>query len=294
MNDTLNNQIISAIYTNTGQAITGNILQTVLLGMVSELGENSGFMGLATSGIGASVTVPDGKQWYICINGTSSTISYPRYIAGDTTNLQPGGIAIIYNIGNGWQWINLTGTQTDTNTILGKIAALASQMTTANNSIATLGTNDVALDAEIKCEVIRRLGILFLVSAETDDVIDFSSVYGIVSNGVYTETKMKLDAGDNEIYILQNFGGMDIDASEFELITNCTQMEVPANVRNMTTIGIDTDTNPDIAVWFHGATPPTIAETTTLETIGEAYTHEAFVHTYENAYSGITIRTITY
>ena len=294
MNDTLNNQIISAIYTNTGQAITGNILQTVLLGMVAELGENSGFMGLATSGSGASVAVPDSKQWYICINGTSSTISYPRYIAGDTTNLQPGGIAIIYNIGNGWQWLNLTGTQSDTNTILGKIAALASQMTTANNNISTLGTNDVALDAEIKCEVIRRLGVRFLVSAETEDEIDFNSVYGVVSNGEYTEMKMKLESGDNEVYILQNFGGMDIDASEFELITNCTRMEVPASVRKMTTIGIDTETNPDIAVWFHGATPPTITDTTALETIGAAYTHEAFARTYENAYSGITISTITY
>lgn len=303
MFDTLISQIQAAVYTNTSQAITGNSLQTLLVSMANELGGSSGFMGIAQSGSGTEVAATDKKQWYIAVNTTSLTVSYPRFIAGDTAQLQPGGIAIIYCLGSGWQWANLTGTTTNASSILGQIQAIVTQIGDASTPTSILGQIDELSDGVTSAsdnamlERVQRLGIRFAIRAEERTTIPFTagSLIGSVTNGVYTEgINVVLQSGDNDIFILPK-DWENPDTSIFTpTIADCTKMEIPQTVRTMPDIGINVADNPSTQIWFHGATPPNLASTTQLDAFTTIYTHKVFQAQYEGVFRHVTVDAITY
>ena len=89
--------IASVIKTNGTQAITGGVLQSVLNNIVSSLGENYQFVGIATTATNPGT--PDGNVFYIA------------YTAGNYVNFQsgagnltvnPGELAILYNKTANW------------------------------------------------------------------------------------------------------------------------------------------------------------------------------------------------
>lgn len=100
MYDSLSTEITQYIYENTDGAITGTILQSVLTEIVSVMGTNSNFMGVATPST-TPASAPDGKQFYIAV----ATGTYSSTFGGVT--LTTGDVYLFYYLGSGWSATNL-------------------------------------------------------------------------------------------------------------------------------------------------------------------------------------------
>lgn len=89
----LKNAIANVIKTNGNQEITGRLLQNVLNNIISSVGENATFAGVATPS--TSPGVPDGPVFYIAYKvGTYSNFS--------GVSINSGGLYIIYNNNDKW------------------------------------------------------------------------------------------------------------------------------------------------------------------------------------------------
>lgn len=100
---TIKGAINAAIYDNTTQDITGTVLNTILQSIVTTLGTNSGFMGIATpSTVPATAANVDGKQWYIA----TQVGVYHATFGGIT--LTAGDIYLFYCDSTGWHNKNIT------------------------------------------------------------------------------------------------------------------------------------------------------------------------------------------
>lgn len=89
----LKNAVKAVIKQNGNEEITGTILQNTLLSMISNIGANATFVGIATPSTNPGV--PDGKVFYLAGKGV-----YPNF---DGTAVEAGMLAIFYNNDNGWK-----------------------------------------------------------------------------------------------------------------------------------------------------------------------------------------------
>lgn len=89
----LKNAVKAVIKQNGNKEITGTILQNTLLSMISNIGANATFVGIATPSTNPGV--PDGKVFYLAGKGV-----YPNF---DGTAVEAGMLAIFYNNDNGWK-----------------------------------------------------------------------------------------------------------------------------------------------------------------------------------------------
>lgn len=89
----LKNAVKAVIKKNGKEEITGTILQNTLLSMISNIGANATFVGIATPRTNPGV--PDGKVFYLAGEGV-----YPNF---DGTAVEAGMLAIFYNNDNGWK-----------------------------------------------------------------------------------------------------------------------------------------------------------------------------------------------
>lgn len=97
--NTLKSEIQRYIHANNNQEITGEVLQSVLIGIVSNVGENAGFGGIAkkTTSPGA----PDGPVFYFA---TEQGV-YPNF--GGLEIEKENTLNIIYNTEDGWSTLYL-------------------------------------------------------------------------------------------------------------------------------------------------------------------------------------------
>lgn len=89
--------IASVIKTNGTQAITGSVLQGVLNNIVSSLGENYQFVGIATTATNPGT--PDGNVFYIAY-AAGNYVNFQSKAGNLTVN--PGELAILYNKTGNW------------------------------------------------------------------------------------------------------------------------------------------------------------------------------------------------
>ena len=95
----LKREIQTYIRTNSNQEITGEVLQNVLVGIVSNVGENAGFGGIAKKT--TSPGTPDGPVFYFA---TEQGV-YPNF--GGLEIERENTLNILYNTEDGWDTLFL-------------------------------------------------------------------------------------------------------------------------------------------------------------------------------------------
>lgn len=294
MYETTKTAIQAAIYTNSSQSITGNLLQQTLIDFCDSVGTDSGFGGLATSGSGAAINAGDTKTWLLCVNDTASVISYPRYIAGTVTQLSPGGVAILYNIGNGWEWKNLCGNASDTNSVLGKIASIVSAIgdnATPNTilyRILALENDSSAHDDALIAHAVSR-GVHMVLQGDVDDIvelldegIEFACI--VFDNEIKTASRITLDdSNEHHAYILFDWRNVSVPPNIWTNLHHCNSIEFPSTIEKIDEVAANHDELPTMKWVFNNVTPPNAGDGTIFADFGGCYCHDIVKQDYEAA-----------
>ena len=105
--DTLKNTLQSNVYQNSNNAVTGAILQNVLMAFINTMGTGSNFMGFLSAGNKPSGTV-DGKQFYIGYNASTTALSINLTAVGlGTLSITRSKLYVVHNIGCTWAAVDV-------------------------------------------------------------------------------------------------------------------------------------------------------------------------------------------
>ena len=105
--DTLKNTLQSNVYQNSNNAVTGAILQNVLMAFINTMGTGSNFMGFLSAGNKPTGTV-DGKQFYIGYNASTTALSIDLTSVGlGTLSITRSKLYIVHNIGVTWAAVDV-------------------------------------------------------------------------------------------------------------------------------------------------------------------------------------------
>lgn len=129
--------IAEVIRTNGNHEITGQVLQTTLLQIVSSIGANAGFAGVAT--LATRPTTPDGAVFYLA--GQEG-----KYVEFGGLEVASGELAVIEWSGVSWVKTTLIKVSNDTN-LANKVTALETNVTANATAIEELDTQIGDIDA---------------------------------------------------------------------------------------------------------------------------------------------------
>ena len=105
--DTLAAQLQNTIYTNSSGDISGNVLRDQLISFINTLGKGSSFMGILTDS-NKPTSIPDGKQFYIGYNNSSTALSVNLAAVGlGTLSITRTKIYVVYCNDNGWAAVDI-------------------------------------------------------------------------------------------------------------------------------------------------------------------------------------------
>ena len=105
--DTLKNTLQSNVYQNSNNAVTGAILQNVLMAFINTMGTGSNFMGFLSAANKPTSTV-DGKQFYIGYNASTTALSIDLSAVGlGTLSITRSKLYIVHNIGGTWAAVDV-------------------------------------------------------------------------------------------------------------------------------------------------------------------------------------------
>ena len=103
----LKTSVQNSIYQNSNKSITGNVMQNVLLAIISTMGDNSMFMGILTDS-NKPTAVPDGKQFYIGYNNSTTPLSVDlTAVALGTLTITQTNIYLVYSNGGAWSAVDI-------------------------------------------------------------------------------------------------------------------------------------------------------------------------------------------
>ena len=129
--DNLSTQLQQTIYNNSSGDIKGNTLQAQLISFINTLGKGSNFMGILTDS-NKPTSLPDGKQFYIGYNNSSTAISVNLTAVGlGTLSITKSNLYIVYCDDTGWAAVDIA-------------AGLASAIT-PNDGLLRIMHNGVAI-----------------------------------------------------------------------------------------------------------------------------------------------------
>ena len=105
--DTLKNTLQSNVYQNSNNAVTGAILQNVLMAFINTMGTGSNFMGFLSAANKPTGTV-DGKQFYIGYNASTTALSIDLSAVGlGTLSITRSKLYVVHNIGGTWAAVDI-------------------------------------------------------------------------------------------------------------------------------------------------------------------------------------------
>jgi hypothetical protein len=105
--DNLSTQVQETIYNNNSGDIKGNTLQAQLISFINTLGKGSNFMGILNDS-NKPTSLPDGKQFYIGYNNSSTAISVNLTAVGlGTISITRNKIYVVYCDDNGWAAVDI-------------------------------------------------------------------------------------------------------------------------------------------------------------------------------------------
>jgi hypothetical protein len=128
--------IAEVIRTNGNHEITGQVLQTTLLQIVSSMGANAGFAGVAT--LATRPTTPDGAVFYLA--GQEGT-----YVEFGGLEVASGELAVIEWSGVSWVKTTLIKVSNDTG-LADKVTALEVNVTALDGEVVVLGNSITSLE----------------------------------------------------------------------------------------------------------------------------------------------------
>ena len=132
--DTLKNTLQSNVYQNSNNAVTGAILQNVLMAFINTMGTGSNFMGFLSAANKPTGTV-DGKQFYIGYNASTTALSIDLSAVGlGTLSITRGKLYVVHNIGGTWAAVDIA-------------AGIAGTITAVQNAIPTNVSQLQGIDA---------------------------------------------------------------------------------------------------------------------------------------------------
>ena len=132
--DTLKNTLQSNVYQNSNNAVTGAILQNVLMAFINTMGTGSNFMGFLSAGNKPTGSV-DGKQFYVGYNASTTALSIDLSAVGlGTLSITRSKLYVVHNIGGTWAAVDIA-------------AGIAGTITAVQNAIPTNVSQLQGIDA---------------------------------------------------------------------------------------------------------------------------------------------------
>ena len=105
--DTLKNTLQSNVYQNSNNAVTGAILQNILMAFINTMGTGSNFMGFLSAANKPTGTV-DGKQFYIGYNASTTALSIDLSAVGlGMLSITRSKLYVVHNIGGTWAAVDI-------------------------------------------------------------------------------------------------------------------------------------------------------------------------------------------
>ena len=176
--DTLKNTLQSNVYQNSSNAVTGAILQNVLMSFINTMGTGSNFMGFLSAG-NKPTGIVDGKQFYIGYNASTTALSIDLSAVGlGTLSITRSKLYIVHNIGGTWAAVDIA-------------AGIAGTITAVQNAIPT---NVSQLDG-----------------------IDAYEPLAVLNKDHYGEVNVVIDKlASNTVYVIDQCDSLDIQSYEYE------------------------------------------------------------------------------
>lgn len=176
--DTLKNTLQSNVYQNSNNAVTGAILQNVLMAFINTMGTGSNFMGFLSAANKPTSTV-DGKQFYVGFSANGDTVIDLSDVGlGGTFTIGQRNIYIIHNISGSWAAVDIA-------------AGIAGTITAVQNAIPT---NVSQLDG-----------------------IDAYEPLAVLNEDHYGEVNVVIDKlASNTVYVIDQCDSLDIQGYEYD------------------------------------------------------------------------------
>lgn len=151
----LKNLLESNVFQNTRGAVTGTVMQSVLMEIVNTVGLNSGFMGILSSQ-NKPTAVVDGKQFYIGYNAGEDPLNVDLQGVGlSTLTILKNNLYIVHNNGGSWAATDIA-------------QGIATLIATLTNSIDAIDEVTTLLNDE-RVYIYQSLGVCLIARAQYDD-----------------------------------------------------------------------------------------------------------------------------
>ena len=185
--DTLKNTLQSNVYQNSNNAVTGAILQNVLMAFINTMGTGSNFMGFLSAANKPTSTV-DGKQFYIGYNASTTALSIDLSAVGlGMLSITRSKLYVVHNIGGTWAAVDIA-------------AGIAGTITAVQNAIPT---NVSQLDG-----------------------IDAYEPLAVLNEDHYGEVNVVIDKLEsNTVYVIDPCDSLDIQSYDYD--NNYTSLTLP-------------------------------------------------------------------
>lgn len=222
--DTLKNTLQSNVYQNSNNAVTGAILQNVLMAFINTMGTGSNFMSFLSAANKPTGTV-DGKQFYIGYNASTTALSIDLSAVGlGMLSITRSKLYVVHNIGGTWAAVDIAAG------IAGTITAVQNTIPTNVNQLDGISAYELLaeLDKDYSGEVsIDKLesNVVYYIDACTSlkisnyNYADDVNSLALPPTFIFVEPSSNLTIDITPTYKLRAGDSLTLDANKTYLIT---------------------------------------------------------------------------
>ena len=215
--DTLKNTLQSNVYQNSNNAVTGAILQNVLMAFINTMGTGSNFMGFLSAGNKPTGTV-DGKQFYIGYNASTTALSIDLTSVGlGTLSITRSKLYIVHNIGVTWAAVDvMAGLSATIPTNVSQLEGIS-----AYELLAELDKNysgEVSID-KLESNVVYYIDACTSLKISNYNYADDVNSLTLPPTFIFVEPSSNLTIDITPTYKLRAGDSLTLDANKTYLIT---------------------------------------------------------------------------
>ena len=215
--DTLKNTLQSNVYQNSSNAVTGAILQNVLMAFINTMGTGSNFMGFLSAGNKPTGTV-DGKQFYIGYNASTTALSIDLTSVGlGTLSITRSKLYIVHNIGVTWAAVDvMAGLSATIPTNVSQLEGIS-----AYELLAELDKNyygEVSID-KLESNVVYYIDACTSLKISNYNYADDVNSLTLPPTFIFVEPSSNLTIDITPTYKLRAGDSLTLDANKTYLIT---------------------------------------------------------------------------
>ena len=215
--DTLKNTLQSNVYQNSNNAVTGAILQNVLMAFINTMGTGSSFMGFLSAGNKPTGSV-DGKQFYIGYNASTTALSVDLSAVGlGTLSITRSKLYIVHNIGGTWAAVDvMAGLSATIPTNVSQLEGIS-----AYELLAELDKNysgEVSID-KLESNVVYYIDACTSLKISNYNYADDVNSLTLPPTFIFVEPSSNLTIDITPTYKLRAGDSLTLDANKTYLIT---------------------------------------------------------------------------